>query len=117
MFCIQNSSGTYKLKNKYLISEDNITFEKNALLARILRAYNSYNRELELLIRLKEKFQKKVIVKYDSVADLCCGIDIITTYNSTKPKEFGLATYVNTSRSTSYKTKKIHFDMIIQNLT
>lgn len=107
VFCVKNSDGTYKFKDKYLISEANINFDKNALLARILRAYNSYNRELELLIRLKEKFQKKAIIKYDSVADLCCGIDIVvTTYNKTKPKEYGLATYVNTVRSTSYKARK-----------
>lgn len=109
-FCVRNSDGTYKFKDEYLISEHNLTFSKNALKARILRAYNSYNRELELLLQLREKFGSKAAIKYDSVADLCCGIDIIvTTYNKKKPKEYGLATYVNTKRSTAYKTRKNTF--------
>lgn len=106
-FCVKNKDDTYKFKEKYLLSEENITFEKNVLLARILRAYNSYNRELELLISLKEKFKNKAVIKYDSIADLCCGVDIIiTTHNKNKPKEYGLATYVNTVRSNSFKVRK-----------
>lgn len=104
VFCEKNLDGTYKFKNKYLLDKKNLNFDKNSLVARIMRAYNSYNRELELLINLKEKFKNKAIVKYDSIADLCCGVDIIVKTKSNE--EYGLATYVGTKRSKSYKVKK-----------
>lgn len=106
-FCVKNPDGTYKFKDKYLISTSNLIFNKNDLIGRIFRAYNSYNRELDLLLQLREKFKGKAVVKYDSVADLCCGVDlIVTTYNKVKPKEYGLASYVSTSRSSAYKYRK-----------
>ena len=103
-FCVKNEDNTYSFKEEYLLSEDNIKFEKNELLARILRAYNSYNREVDLLIQLNN--DTDISFSYDTLTDICDGIDILAKYNE---KTFGIASFLGTRRSNSFKNKKNSF--------
>ena len=104
MFCKKNEDNTYLFKEEYLISTYNIKFSLVELKARILRAYNSYNREIEFFVHLSTKLQNKAIVKYDMIKDLYEGIDMVVETKS--GNIYGLATYVGTSRSMNYKYKK-----------
>lgn len=101
MFC-KKKGNKYTFKEDYLVSEHNIEFYRDELAGRILRGYNSYNREIELFFKLKEKLSD-MKVEYNLKKDLLDGIDTIITYNN---KTFGLATYVNTNRSNSFKSRK-----------
>ena len=101
LFCIKIDKTKYTFKEEYLYKE-NIVFEKNALAARILRAYNSYNREIEFFINLTEKFDEAKI-EYDLVKDLHDGIDLTIEFEE---KTYGIATYVGTNKSLEYKSKK-----------
>jgi hypothetical protein len=101
LFCEKIKGTKYTFKEEYLYKE-NIVFEKNALAARILRAYNSYNREIEFFVNLTEKFEDAEI-EYDLVKDLHEGIDLIIKFEE---KTYGIATYVGTNNSLEYKSKK-----------
>jgi hypothetical protein len=104
-FCEHIENEKYTFKEKYLLS-NNIIFEKNDLKARILRAYNSYNRELEFLIHLTTVLNNKALLKYELVIDICDGIDFIVKKDNIY---YGIATYVNTKRANEYKFRKNNY--------
>ena len=101
LFCIKLNDGKYTFKEEFLYM-DNIIFDKNSLEARIFRAYNSYNREVEFLLNILDKF-KEAKIKYDLIDDLLNGIDLSIYYND---KMYGIATYVGTRLAINYKNKK-----------
>lgn len=105
-FCIQNEDGTYSLKEQFLNKQKNITFQINELEARIARAYNSFNRELELLANLSVFYKDKLKIAYKFSKDYYKGIDILLQYNE---KQYGLATYIHSKRSNQYRSKKVDY--------
>ena len=101
MFCVRLESGNYIFNEKYLINNKNIEFKYNDLKCRILRSYNSFNREIEFLINLYHNCNFDL--EYKLSTDLFDGIDLIVKNNN---KIFGIAEYVYTKRSESYKKIK-----------
>ena len=102
LFCKQIDSNKYTFKEEYLISKENIIFDKASLANRILRSYNSFNREIEFLINFINTF-KDVNVTYNLETDLFDGVDLKVECNN---KTFGIAEYVFTNRSKQFKSKK-----------
>ncbi len=102
LFCKKADNNKYTFKEEYLISDKNIIFDKAALAARILRSYNSFNREIEFLINFINTF-KDVNIIYNLETDLFSGVDLKVEYNK---KTFGMAEYVFTNRSKQFKEKK-----------
>lgn len=105
MYCerVGNSKAGALYKVKPLFVENSITFTSKEITGRIFRAYNSFHRELELFFQLREF--KDLYVEYDFQKDLH-GIDFTVLCNE---KEFGIASYVNTRRSTEWKNVKDTF--------
>lgn len=103
MFCTKIQKGIYTFKPEYLDEGRNITFKYTSLKARLLRAYNSYIREIELFMQLKKELKDKANVEYSMIDDLYNGVDISVNYNGTK---YSLATYVETKRSCGFKNRK-----------
>lgn len=103
MFCNKNKEDKYEFKKEYNISgRGDISFDYLALKARILRSYNTFNREIEFLIKLTEK-AKDIKVIYNLYDDLFSGMDLIIKY---KDKTIGIAEYVDTKRSRKLKEDK-----------
>lgn len=98
MYCERIGNNLYKVKAMF--SNNSITFTSKEITGRIFRAYNSFHRELELFFQLREF--KDLYVEYDFQKDLK-GIDFTVICNE---KEFCLASYVNTRRSTEWKSVK-----------
>lgn len=73
-------------------------FTREEILGRLARGYNSYNRELQSLLEMKE--HKDLKVDWSFRDDTVRGIDMGVTY---KNQYFGIASYVNTSRSVEWK--------------
>ena len=71
--------------------------------SRILRAYNSFNRELALLIMLQELAEGKFEIMYDIHLDMDEGMDIIVEKGDSR---IGIATFVNTFRANTEKDRK-----------
>ena len=76
----------YKLKTKYQQDYSNILFTLEELTGRICRAYNSFNREVELAFRLMEEK------------------DLFVSYNHND--KIGVACYQNNSRTKYFKKLK-----------
>lgn len=102
MFCYKKQNGKWAFKERYDIThKKDFEFRYAALKARILRSYNSFNREIELLIKLN--IQKDMKIEYDLYNDLFLGIDLKILYNN---KQIKIAEYVGTSRSKMHKHHK-----------
>ncbi len=100
-YCINVYGDWYQIRDEYFYDKSEpFVFTKKALIGRVFRAYNSYHREIELLFQLAE--YSDMDIRYQFKADLD-GVDIIIYHNN---KKYGIATYVGTSRSSSYKSKK-----------
>jgi len=103
-FCKKNENDTFLFKEQF-ITDKNIIFKENELKARIARAYNSFNRELELLANLSYFYKDQFNIKYMFSKDYFEGIDILIEYND---KQYGLATYIDSKRSNYYRYKKVN---------
>lgn len=102
LFCYKKDNGKWAFKPKYnTTGNSDFEFGYNSLKARILRSYNSFNREIELLVNLCR--QDDIKIEYDLYKDLYNGVDITIIYNNHK---VGIAEYVNTERSKNFKSKK-----------
>ena len=87
----------YGLKPYFATKGQYLGFTKKQLGSRICRAYNSFNRELELLYRLFQ--QEDIQVKYSFQYDYVEGIDILVNYNN---KIQGIACYQESKNSQYY---------------
>lgn len=93
------------LKKAY-IKDKNIIFNKEDLMGRICRAYNSYNREVELLaklIKFSKVYNKDICFYYSFKEDYYNGLDIIVVYNNEK---YGICSYTSGKNSLKYKSIK-----------
>jgi hypothetical protein len=97
-FVVEAGDGKFRFQDKYDGGE-NFEFSREELVGRLSRAYNSYNRELHLLLSLQE--YEGFSVRYDFNEDIFGGIDIVVTRNDGKC--FGIASYVDTRRSNEWK--------------
>lgn len=97
-YCVPLRNGKLTFNSKY--DSQPITFSKEALIGRLSRSYNSYNREIQLLLALKE--YRTLDVEYDFQDDLFKGIDI-SIWRKADDAFFGIASYVNTMRSNAWK--------------
>lgn len=105
-FCIKLESGKFTFKEEFLIAQDNIEFEYNELASRMLRAFNSFNREIEFLFNIYEHLDlSKALIKYELADDTLDGIDFMVLNLETQ-KYIGIATYVGTARSNNFKNRK-----------
>ena len=103
MFCYKKQNGKWAFKKRYdITNKKNFEFRYAALKARILRSYNTFNREIELLVKLN-KYLPEMKIEYDLFNDLINGVDLTIFYNN---KRVGIAEYIGTSRSKMYKTNK-----------
>lgn len=93
----------YTLKDKYLILGygDKLLFTVESLAGRICRAYNSFNREVELAFRLIQ--EQDLSVRYSFKEDYFNGIDLGIVYNNTI---CGIACYQNNPRTEAFKVLK-----------
>lgn len=71
--------------------------------SRVLRAYNSFNRELALLIMMQEMAGDKLRVVYDIHLDMDDGIDILVEKGNSS---VGIATFVNSYKANEEKNRK-----------
>ena len=99
MFCEKQANGNYKFNNEY---STQIEFTYEELTSRMLRSYNSFNREIEFILNLMDK-STKFDIEYDLCRDLFDGIDLTIAYQN---KIYGIAEYVDTGRSKAFKNKK-----------
>lgn len=103
LFC-KEEGDTFRFKEDFVLTDRDFTFHKEELVPRILRSYNSFNRELEFLLNFRKLAKGTGIrIWYDMARDLFDGIDFIISHNGT---EEGIATYVGTKRSTGFKERK-----------
>lgn len=100
LFCEQVDHLTYSLKDKYLNSEK-FKFNYNEIAARLCRAYNSFNREIELLARLFE--EEDIYAHYSFERDYFDGIDLSIEYQQ---KYFGIASYQNSKNAEVFRCLK-----------
>ena len=103
-FCTQEKEkGTfYTLKEEYKEhGYSTCFFTIEALAARICRAYNSFNREVELGFRLLQ--EKTFSTRYSFQDDYYKGIDLGIKYNN---HFLGVACYQNNKRTNDYKVLK-----------
>ncbi len=98
IYCDQLNESEYRIKPFF--DNENFKFNEKQLMGRVFRSYNSFHREIELLFQLAS--YDGVEIKYSFQNDLR-GIDFIVDFNG---KKFGLASYVNTSRSNNWKQIK-----------
>jgi len=94
--------GKYKLKDCYLnIDNCKVLFSRNDIFGRICRAYNSFNREVELLYNLFKYDEFEVC--YDLRTDIFDGIDISIKYNN---KLYGVFVYQDSINANKYRNIK-----------
>ena len=102
LFCYKKDNGKWAFKPEYNMTRNSdFEFDYTSLKARILRSYNSFNREVELLVNLCR--QDDIKIEYDLYKDLYNGVDVTIIYNNHK---VGIAEYVNTERSKNFKHRK-----------
>ena len=94
-FCEKDEYGYYIKDNFSECAK--FYFNLKALTGRICRAYNSFNREIDLLLRLFQEDDIKA--KYSFYLDYYKGIDISIEYNGQKK---GLACYQNSKRAEKF---------------
>jgi len=104
-FCKETTphSHKYMLKDEYieLGYGNNLSFSIEALAGRICRAYNSFNREVELAFRLMQ--ENELSVRYSFKEDYFNGIDLGVVHNNSI---YGLACYQNNPRTEAFKVLK-----------
>ena len=104
-FCEESApqSHQYVLKDEYikLGYGNKLSFSIETLAGRICRAYNSFNREVELAFRLMQ--EDNLSVRYSFKEDYFNGIDLGVVYNNTI---CGIAYYQNNPRTEAFKVLK-----------
>lgn len=100
----QKVSTKYQLKRDYIVDGKNILFTIEELKGRICRAYNSYHREVDLLLQLFENYGNEFNFYYSFEEDYFNGVDIVAFDKS--GRRFDIATYFSSKRSLSYKKRK-----------
>ena len=98
VYCNECEDGKFTFKEE--VDNSGITFTKEQLIGRVSRSYNSFTREIHLLLLLREKFHANV--GYDLKWDLN-GVDLLVKVGG---KYVGIATYVESARSNNYKQRK-----------
>jgi hypothetical protein len=98
-FCEKDENG-YHIKSKYAESEL-FYFNYKAIAGRVCRAYNSFNREVDLLFQLFK--DNEIQAKYDFKIDILQGMDIVVKFNGEKK---GIACYQETKRANDFYTLK-----------
>lgn len=101
-YCKKLPNGNYTFKEDFLFRPGNIEFTFQELQGRMLRGYNSYNREIEFCIKAMKKL-KDCEISYDLSKDMLDGVDLFIKY---KGKQFAIAEYVGTKRAMSFKNIK-----------
>lgn len=103
LFC-EEIGDSFRFKEEYVLTDGDFVFRKEELVPRILRSYNSFNRELEFILNFRRLAKGTGIrIWYDMARDLFDGLDFIISY---KGEEAGIATYVGTKRSAGFKERK-----------
>jgi hypothetical protein len=98
------NSVTYgKFKERFHTVCSNKAFILKNMKSRILRAYNSFNRELALLIMMQEIAGDRLKVIYDIHLDMDDGIDILVNKGNSS---VGIATFVNSYKANEEKNRK-----------
>ena len=101
---IEKCGDKYQLKKEYRPNSRNILFSIESLKGRICRAYNSYHREVDLLLQLFEAYGNDYTFYYSFEEDYFNGVDIVAI--SKDGKRFDIATYFSSKRSLLFKKKK-----------
>lgn len=97
LFCNCLGNNTYNIKQN--IGEySNIIFSRNEIAARIMRAYNSFNRELSCLAVIGDTYTNNVY--YDFYTDFYKGIDIVYENKA------AIAIYQSTKNAYKFRTLK-----------
>lgn len=92
-----------KFKARFHTGCSNKAFILRNMKSRILRAYNSFNRELALLIMMQEMAGDRLRVMYDIHLDMDDGIDILVKNGNSS---VGIATFVNSHKANEEKNRK-----------
>lgn len=80
------------------------TFSIEALKGRMLRAYNSFNRELDLFLYMNDTLgQNGFKVEYDLNLDTRDGVDLLVGKGDFN---IGIASYIDSFRANAYKARK-----------
>lgn len=103
VFCEHTNSGNYTIKNKYR-NDELFEFSFNEIAARICRAYNSFNRELELLTRFFE--DDEIHASYSFERDYFDGIDISVEYQNT---HYGVVSFQRSKNAEAFRRLKESF--------
>lgn len=101
---IEKYQDKYQLKKEYRTGTKNVLFSLDSLKGRICRAYNSYHREVDLLLQLFEAYGDEFNFYYSFNEDYFNGVDIVVF--SKDNKRFDISTYFSSKRSLSFKKKK-----------
>lgn len=98
--------GKLRLKKDYRTNKSTkeLVFTVNELHARICRAYNSYHREVDLLLQLIEAYGDEYNFYYSFEEDYWQGVDIVATSKS--GQRYDIATYFSSRRSKNFKKAK-----------
>lgn len=102
-YCEETKDGHLQLKKDY-INGKNIQFTRNELQGRICRAYNSYHREVDILLQLIESYGKDYDFYYSFEEDFFKGVDIVC--KAKDGTRYDIATYFSSARSKSFKAAK-----------
>lgn len=100
-YCKEIDKNLYTVKQE--LNDEHLAFTREQLIGRVFRSYNSFHRELELFFQLCH--ENEFEVEYNFQEDLN-GIDLNVKY---KNKRFGIASFVDTNRSQSWKKFKNDF--------
>ena len=100
-------NGFAALKKEYKPNGEDLVFNVKDLKGRICRAYNSWNREIDLLINLIENYGNEFNFYYSFYDDYKKGVDIVA-YDK-KGTRFEIATYFSSTSSKKYKEIKNNF--------
>lgn len=98
VYCNKLSNGMYAIKDFF--EDSDFSFTKEQLMGRMSRSYNSFHREIEFFLQMKE--YEGVTIIYDFQNDLN-GIDFTVDF---KGKRFYLASYMASNNSYSWKEQK-----------
>lgn len=94
----------YQIKKEYRNGTKNVYFQLNDLKGRICRAYNSFHREVDLLLQLFEFCGEEFDFYYSFKEDYSNGVDLVAYAKD--GQRYDIATYFSSARSLSYKKIK-----------
>jgi len=112
-YCIKIGDTDCSLKPQYTDNSE-LVFSESSIRGRICRAYNSFNRELELLFQLFEVTPDDFEVYYSVQDDFYRGVDICIVKDKTF---YGVASYMNSENSTKYRKLKESYRQTYDNIS